>query len=93
MEIIDGALEEPASTSLFAQTVNPISTGCLLYKITDDVCLKFNFSQYTSGKIKTTIVDQMVRILSVYKKPSDMRPILTHIDIEGRNCMWYFNEY
>ena len=57
MEIIDDALDEPAEQSLFTRTINPISTGCLLYKTVHDVCGKFNFSSYNSNKIKEKILN------------------------------------
>ena len=93
MGILQEALEQPAQNNIFTQSVNPISTGCLLYKNVHDICVRFDFSDYTAKQIKSEILDQMVQILTIYKKPSDMIPIIEHLDIEGRDCIWYFNEY
>ena len=35
----------------------------------------------------------MLAMLTIYKKTSEMATILEHIDVEGRNCFWYLNEY
>ena len=57
MESIESVLEEPPENSLFGKTVNPISTGCLLYKVVDDICNIFNLSKYNADKVKDNILD------------------------------------
>ena len=60
MEIIDSVLGAAPADSIFVKTVNPISSGCLLYKVVHEICEKFNFSAYNSDKIKDKIMEQIV---------------------------------
>ena len=69
MEIIQELLDYPPEKSLFVTTVNPISTGCLLYKNVHDICELFDFSDYTANSIKKKIIVQIKKIMHIYKHP------------------------
>ena len=35
----------------------------------------------------------MVELLKMYKTSDEIRPILDNLDVEGKDCFWYFEVY
>jgi len=93
MKIIDDVLDYPAKNSIFVKSINPLQTGLVLFKFIDDVKANFNFSVYTAEAMKEKCEKYMISLLKMYKCPNEIKPILDNLDVEGRDCFWYFQNY
>ena len=93
MKIIESVLDYPVENSIYVKNLNPLRLSMQLYKIIDDIYLKYNYSEYVSNTMKDTLVKQIVRVLEIYKDTDEMTPIMRLPDIQGRNCFWFFRNY
>jgi len=93
MKIIESVLDYPVENSIYVKNLNPLRLCMQLYKIIDDIYLKYNYSEYVSNTMKDTLIKQIVRVLEIYKDTDEMTPIMRLPDIQGRNCFWFFRNY
>ena len=93
MLAFDDILENPPDNSIFKMNINPIRVGFQLFKTIDDIQRTHANSVYFTNKLKQKLIEQLVIIIDAFKDTEDIIPMIDQPGIDGRNIIWYFNQY
>jgi hypothetical protein len=57
------------------------------------VSIHFEFSPFTIDKIKSTLLEALIKVVESYSEPEDIIDLIETHDLFGKDCFYYINEY
>jgi hypothetical protein len=93
MKVVVEILDETGDASIFAKNLNPLRVGCMLFRMIDEITVKFGYSPSVQTMLNDKILELLTATMDTFSEPNEVRHMIEMEDYEGHNMFWYLSSF